>query len=228
MTMKEERIKAWHFLPNDGKLRCGDGVPGEYGKWKNPLVRAGVVYVHKGPIEPCRRGLHASIRAMDALSFAPGSIACRVECWDRVQHEVGNKLVCGRRKVLAVADATKTMKLWALWCAEEALKLVPNPGPRSLSAIEAGRDFLDGKITLEELNAARSADADAWSAADAARYAADAARYAAARSAAAAARYAAGSAAAAARYAAARYAARSAQNQKLEDMLLELIEEAQK
>ena len=177
--MKEERILAWHFLPNDGCLRNGNGREGQYGKWRNPKVRACVVYVHKGPIEPCKRGLHASIKATDALRFASGTVVTRVECWDRVEHEGGNKLVCGHRKVLWVADATKPIQLWALWCAEEALKLVPKPDPRSIAAIDAGRKFLDGKITLDELNAAYAAAYAAANAAANAAYAAANAAYAA-------------------------------------------------
>jgi len=110
------RILAWHFLPSDGNLR--------YGKWRNPLVRPGVVYVHRGPVELCKRGLHASVRAIDALTYAPGPVVCRVECWDRVQHDA-DKLVCGRRKVLWIADATRVLHEFALWCAEQARMLVP-------------------------------------------------------------------------------------------------------
>lgn len=69
-------------------------------------------------------------------------------------------------------------------CAEEALKLVENPDPRSVAAIEAKRKWMRGEITGKELQAARDAaraarDAAsevaceaAWNAARAARAAA--------------------------------------------------------
>ena len=62
--------------------------------------------------------------ATDALSHAPGPIACRVECWDRLV-AAKSKLVCGRRRVSWMADATRTLRLYACWCAEQALALIP-------------------------------------------------------------------------------------------------------
>ena len=76
---------------------------------------------------------------------------------------------------------------FACRCAEEGLKLVDSPDPRSVAAVEAKRKWLKGEITDSELAAARdaawaAADAAwaAWAAADAARDATyDAAYYAA-------------------------------------------------
>lgn len=50
---------------------------------------------------------------------------------------------------------------FACRCAEEALKLVENPDPRSVAAIEAKREWLKGKISDEELAAAKAAARDA-------------------------------------------------------------------
>lgn len=67
----------------------------------------------------------------------------------------------------------ETLHEFACRCAEEALKLVKNPDPRSVAAIEAKRRWLRGEIGDEELAAA-------WAAARAAaRAATDAARAAA-------------------------------------------------
>jgi hypothetical protein len=64
----------------------------------------------------------------------------------------------------------RTLHEFAIWCAEDALKRVGNPDPRSLNALEVKRRWLDGKATDEELAAAWDA---AWDAAgDAARAAA--------------------------------------------------------
>lgn len=58
---------------------------------------------------------------------------------------------------------------FACRCAEEALKLVENPDPRSIAAIKAKRRWLRGEISNKELSAARAA---AWAAASAAARAA--------------------------------------------------------
>ena len=51
------------------------------------------------------------------------------------------------------------------WCADEALKLIDNPDPRSVKAVMAKRQWLRGEITGEELERAQAA---AWEAAQAA------------------------------------------------------------
>jgi len=91
----------------------------------------------------------------------------------------------------------RDMRLFAVWCAREALKLV-EPDPRIIEACNVAERFANGEATTEELTAAEEAAAEeaaraAWNAAWCASR--DAARYA---------RYAAN--------AAARYAARAAWN----------------
>jgi hypothetical protein len=211
MKKREDRIQAWHFLPANRRIR--------WGKWKDP-VRTGVVYVHRGAVEICNTGLHASIQAIDALEYAPGPVACLVECWGDVQQH-DDKLVCSRRKVLAMADCTRVLHLFACDEAERALALVSSPDARSVEAIRIKRLWVDGGATDAELAAARdaawaAAEAAAWAAAgaaarDAAWAAAEAAAWAAAGAAAgAAARDAAWAAAEAAAWAAAGAAARDA------------------
>ena len=149
---------AWHFLPDNGRMR--------WGKWKP--VRAGVTYVHSGPIKLCEHGLHASVRAIDALGYAPGSLVCRVRMSGDAEADA-DKIAASRRRVLWMADATRVLHLYACRCAEHALALIPSPDPRSVRAIEIKRSWLDGKATIEELDAARDA---AWVAASAAARAA--------------------------------------------------------
>ena len=96
----------------------------------------------------------------------------------------------------------KTNRLFAVWCAREALKLIPNPDPRSITACDVAEKFANGEATEEELAAA-------W----------DAARDAAWDAAGAAARNAAWDAAGAAARAAAWAAARAAQIKKLISMI---------
>lgn len=64
------------------------------------------------------------------------------------------------------------MHEFACRCAEEALKLVENPDPRSIAAIEAKRRWLRGEISDDELKSARAAAYAAEAAAEAAARAA--------------------------------------------------------
>ena len=138
---------------------------------KRPLkVHQGQILRHRGPLELCKKGLHASVKPLDALNYAPGSVVCRVECSGEVIRGDG-KLVCSRRKVLWAKDASRVLHEFAIWCAERALEKVENPDPRSLEALKVKKLWLDGKVTNEELEAAREAARNA--ARDAAREAAD-------------------------------------------------------
>lgn len=54
-------IEAWHWT--GGTLRDGSAIPA-----------IGEPLVHAGALEPCESGLHASVRLLDALAFAPGPV----------------------------------------------------------------------------------------------------------------------------------------------------------
>ena len=217
---------GWHFLPEDKRLRYGTREVVEVGR---PVKVAGKLAL-------CEWGLHASRRAIDALAYAPMDSAKLYACRVRLGGELiesQDKAVASEREVLWMVDATKALHLFACRVAEDAFTKYGNGDTRSLAAIQAKRDWLEGKITSEELKAAaRAAEVAAW-AAEAARAAwaawaaevaawaaeaAEAAEAAAARTAAAAAARAAEVAAAAA---AAVGAARSNQNILLEKMLEE-------
>ena len=227
-----KRILAWHFIA-DRTLRFPHN-----GK-ENIRIRKGQTLHVKPPLVMCHHGLHASINPLDALGYydcGEPITVCRVELWGETI--TGNNKLCAEyRKVLWYADCTKTLHLFACWCAEQALKLVDVPDPRSVAAIEVKRSWIDGKATDNELAAASAAawvaasSAAAWDAASAAaraaaRAAASAAAWDAARDAAwdaawAAARDAAWDAARDAARAAAWDAAWAAQTKKLIEMLEE-------
>lgn len=183
--MSEERIQVWHFIRADHKT--GKGLL---------KVEVGQTLTVEGPLELCEHGLHGSRKALDALSYAPGPVACKAEIWGDIIE--GNDKLCGRyRKCLAMIDATTILHEFACLCAERALtgerKMGREPDPRSWAAIEAKRKWLRGEIGDTELVAARAAARDAvWAAvlAEASAGAGDAAR-AAARAAAEAAAWAA-------------------------------------
>ena len=124
-------------------------------------------------------------------------------CW--LETEEGREKLeeIGRKKerwtaldILELEEVSTEDKLWAVLreelieapvlhefacrCAEKALKLVKNPDPRSVAAIEAKRRWLRGEIGDEELEAVRvAASAAARAAASAANAAAQDAEWAA-------------------------------------------------
>ena len=59
----------------------------------------------------------------------------------------------------------KTNRLFAVWCAREALKLVDNPDPRSIAACDVAERYAHGNATDEELKAVWAAANAAWAAA---------------------------------------------------------------
>ena len=234
-------VQAWHFLPEDRRLRYGG----------RDLVEAGKTYAAKGPLVLCRNGngngMHASMRAIDALRYARGPIVCRVELSGKILHGY-DKLCARKRTVLWMADATMALHEFACREAELALERAREaghePDERSWKAIAIKRQWMAGQASDSELTAARSAalaagwaavragvragartlawDA-AWTAAmDAARAARAAAWDAAMDAAMDAARAAAWDAARAAAWDAATGAAMDAANERLEAALMAL------
>jgi len=55
----------------------------------------------------------------------------------------------------------KQLRLFAVWCAREALKLIDNPDTRSIEACDIAEKFANGEATIEELKAACEAACDA-------------------------------------------------------------------
>ena len=63
----------------------------------------------------------------------------------------------------------RTLRLFAVWCARQALVLIDEPDPRSVEACNVAERYANGDATNQELAAARAA---AWDAAWAAAWAA--------------------------------------------------------
>ena len=62
--------------------------------------------------------------------------------------------------------SSRTLRLFAVWCARQALALVDNPDQRSVAACDTAERFANGEATERELAAARAAAGDAaWDAA---------------------------------------------------------------
>jgi hypothetical protein len=189
MSESNESILAWHFL-------CLPDVDGNYRtQHSNEIVRVGETLRYDGELELCKRGLHASVRLIDALYYSPGPIVCRVRMSGIIIHG-DDKLVASERTVIAMADSSRLLHEFACDCAERTLVRERDaghePDVRSWDAIAAKRAWLDGLISDEQLSAAisaassaaRSAESAAWSAARSAESAAWSAASSAASSAA--------------------------------------------
>ena len=152
---KPRKVLGWWFCApdTDGKVRLPHGDGRE--------VVAGETLSVKGTIKACKSGLHASVRALDALPYALGATVCRVQVWGDLSEEA-DKLAGRYRRTLWMADATKALHLFACDVAEAALRVAGSPDPRSVEAIRVKRLWGAGEATGAELDAAWAA---AWDAA---------------------------------------------------------------
>jgi hypothetical protein len=212
---------AWHFLKSDRKLAYPPHTP---------VFTGQRLTVDPDRMELRVYGLHASERALDALKYAPGPIVCRVRLGGRILTGE-DKLCASERTVIAMADATGTLRAFARAC---ALDVIDN-----WNAPAVVREYLE--TGNEDLRIA------AWSAASAAESAAESVARSVARSAASArsAAWSAAGAAAAAEasesaawsaarsvawlaaesaWSAARSVAESKQNKQFEAMLFDLLQ----
>ena len=151
-----EAMLAWHFLKADRRLAYPPHTP----------VFAGQrLTVAPERLRLCTYGLHASVRALDALEYAPGPVVCRVALGGVIKR--GNDKVCAsERTVLAMADATETLRAFARSCALDVID--------KWSAPPVVRKYL--ATGNESLREAAASAAWAESAAKSSRCAASAAR----------------------------------------------------
>ena len=217
------KIKALYFASENKKLRYGD---------EREIVVGETHFVDCVP-KCCEVGLHASKRAFDALSHAPGCMLYLVELSGDFDKNP-DKIAATHRKYLAEFDATELLREFAR---KQALINI-NKAEQYFNSEEDFNILLEwlntGNLDLRESaaesaarSAARSAaESAAWSAAESAAWsAARSAAESAARSAAwSATRSAAESAAWSAAESAAESAARSAARSAANNMLCEMIE----
>ena len=98
MKTKDVSLRAYHFTGDT--LRNGEPIP-PIGKW----------LIHKGEINPCASGLHASEHPFDALTYAPGPILHLVELAGPMKSHGDpiDKWVAQKRKIIASVDATELL-----------------------------------------------------------------------------------------------------------------------
>lgn len=149
-----EEIKAWHFV--DNTLRDGRPIPAD-GEWLK----------HTGKIKPCESGLHASVRLIDALGYAPGNTICRVIVRGGIKHHDNDKIVGRERLILWRYDAEATLRLFArnaalsvahLWDMPATVRQYLETGDKSIR--DAARDAAwfaacaaAGDAAIEKFNA---------------------------------------------------------------------------
>ena len=119
---------AWHFVGS--ALLDGRPIPAD-GEW----------LVHKGRLELCASGLHASTRVIDAMQYAPGGTVCRVAVDGRIKR-AGDKLVAAKRVILWRLEATDdvlrafarkaALSVIHLWDAPDVVRRYLETGDESL------------------------------------------------------------------------------------------------
>lgn len=142
-------MEAWHFLREGGYTGTG-----------NLLVVEGQTLRMPPPVQLCSRGFHFSVCALDGLQYAPGPVVQRV--WVPDDSILGaDKGVAPERKCLWMYDATEVLHEFACMCAESALMIAGIEDERSWNAIHVKREWLAGRASDGDLDAARDA---AWAA----------------------------------------------------------------
>ena len=162
-----DRYLGWHFLAKDRRLQYGDG---------RQIVKGRTLRVSEDkPLALCKYGLHASPTVIDALSYAPGPILCRVELiGSRLDGD--DKSVAYQRRVIAWADADSMLRLWACWCVRRVWHLLTDK--RSRQAVIIAERYARWQATdAWWASAVAVAGAAAWAAWVAARDAAGAAAW---------------------------------------------------
>ena len=174
-------MKYYKVLKSDGSC-----VNGGTGRWYLPKKKKDGTWTPgkwmpeiEGKLEPCANGYHIC-RPTDLIHWLDEAIF-EVE-YDGEIVEDDNKCVVRKARLLRGVEAwdEKSARLFAADCAEHVLHIYEKDYPDDdipRNAIQAARDYANGKITKDELAAAADA---AWAAAraatDAARAATDAAR----------------------------------------------------
>ena len=98
-----ETVYGWHFVSENKKLGYGDG---------RTIRKGGTLTVDVEPVL-CAAGLHASPRAIDALGYAPGPIACFVQLGGAIvgpSNDHPDKMVATERTVIAYCDFRKVYR----------------------------------------------------------------------------------------------------------------------
>lgn len=151
--MSEPLIAYWFAMADEQGRAYSPNKPDE--RWE-----VGQTRTLNGEIIPCRYGFHGSPTLWQALKYAPGPIACKVELSGTIVQE-HDKLAASQKTLLAAVNVERELQLFAADCAEHVLDLFELECPnddRPRKAIAAARGYADGRIDYET-RAAESAAA---------------------------------------------------------------------
>lgn len=156
------------------KVLAADGISSQYGgsgKWFVPKGKKPAKWMPViKDIVPCSRGYH--FVTIEQLPQWIGATLYEVEVRGRLIHQPDKSVAEQARLVRKVETWNdKTLRLFAADCAEHVLSLYEKQFPnddRPKKVVKATRDFMAGKITLDELRAASASATSATYAAYAA------------------------------------------------------------
>ena len=138
-------MKAYYFSNKDKSLRYGD----------DRKIQLGITHKVSGPVKACGKGLHASLRMIDALKYAPGAYLWLVDIGGEI--DKSDDKICGtERSYLSGFDATKTLRIFARKQALINIKEISYIPEYDiiLEWLETGNE----KIRVEARNAAEDAE----------------------------------------------------------------------
>lgn len=135
MAESIDRVLAWHFLREDGRLSNGDGR----------LVVPGETLAVNGPVEPWDWGLHGHESPVSALDCTWGPICERTEHSGEIKRK--NDVLCStERRCLWMVNARTAVLLFMASCAASALRFAKVTDPRCWEAVRACRDVATGRL----------------------------------------------------------------------------------
>ena len=157
-------IEGYKFIQKDMKSQNGNHK-WKLGKWYK-----------EDKIKLCELGFHACIKPLESLAYIYGDKWFLVEARGKIIKEKGDKFVASEMRLVREIPLDKVVKRFALWCSKQYLKNYEKEYPQDFrvsDCIKATEDYLDNKISLDELSIARSAAGSAarsaaWSAAESA------------------------------------------------------------
>lgn len=143
-----ERLIAYWFARADEQGRAfSPNKP--YERWT-----VGQTRTLDGEILPCKYGFHGSPTLWQALRYAPGPLACKVELGGTIIEHGGDKVVASQKTLLAAVRVERELRLFAVDCAEHVLHIYESAHPnddRPRRAIAAARDYAEGRISADAL-----------------------------------------------------------------------------
>jgi len=132
-------VRAYHFLREDMTTMFGNEPP-----WK-----VGETRTVEGKCILCTYGYHSSPTWFDALRYATGPVACKVEVSRPVERD-SHKQVSQTRTLLDYRDASHTLRRFACDCAERILISDGITNYTLWRGIKTLRRWLEGKATDSE------------------------------------------------------------------------------